>query len=139
MVENRTWLVFANEKRCNHVKSFREMGFISWVRGRVKFELGDIVYIFISSERKVCFKTQVTEIDVERGDSKYWIGKAPVDNTHKLQLIQEYMGDELNERELMKYGFKGGRSIQTPMFKNHELIKYIDSCFQKQAENVKLK
>jgi hypothetical protein len=28
---NRTWLVFANEKRCDHILSIMVQGFISWI------------------------------------------------------------------------------------------------------------
>lgn len=55
---NKEWIAFANEKKCNHAKSLIKSGFISWVN-TANFEVGDIVYLFMSNTRNVRFKTQV--------------------------------------------------------------------------------
>ena len=124
--KNRTWLVFANREKCRHADSIRETNFINWVM-KVKFSIGDIVYIFMSDERKVRFQMEVVEINCKREDQRYWVTDAPDDNTCKLKAIKEYYGDKLNERELEKHGFQGGRSIETPMYKNEVLFNYIRS------------
>lgn len=56
MSNNRTWLAFANRKRCRHSDAIHSLGFISWRMGRVRFSIGDIVYLFMSDERCVRFK-----------------------------------------------------------------------------------
>mgnify|MGYP006918768460 FL=1 len=43
--------------------------------------------------------------------------------------VQEYRGNSLNEVEIYKYGFKGGRSIQRSLCNNTELLDYIASQF----------
>ena len=129
MKNNRTWLVFANEDKCNHILSFEEQGFISWVENKIKFALYDTVYVFVSSERRIRYKTKVVAVNCRRGDAKYWKGIAPNDTTSMLQLVQEFSGNELDELILLSYGFKGGRSIQTPMCNNTELFEYVESVF----------
>ena len=53
---NRTWLAFANRKRCRHADAIHTLGFISWSMGRARFAIGDVVYLFMSDERCDRFK-----------------------------------------------------------------------------------
>lgn len=62
-------------------------------------------------------------------DSDFWIEKAPDDITYKLKLFSEYKGNALDESELLKHAFKGGRSLQTPICNNMTLFNYIKSVF----------
>lgn len=103
-MKNKTRLAFANEKKCRHADALKELGFISWTMYRNRFYIGDIVYLFMSDDRYVRFKTVVVETDCERGDTAYWIIPAPKDKTYKLKLIAEYEGDELGEEVLARYG-----------------------------------
>ncbi len=128
-METKRWLAFANRKRCNHAQALRELGFINWTMNRVNYNIGDIVYLFLSDERCVRFKTIVVDKDCRREDSMYWIEPAPNDLTYKLELVSEYSGSELSEDELKKHGFNGGLSIETPMYQNIQLIDYIDNVF----------
>ena len=43
MLNNRTWLAFANRKRCRHTDAIHSLGFINWRMGRARFSIGDIV------------------------------------------------------------------------------------------------
>lgn len=60
---NKEWIAFANEKKCNHAKSLIKSGFISWVN-IANFEVGDIVYLFMSNTRNVRFKLKLLPIIV---------------------------------------------------------------------------
>jgi hypothetical protein len=134
MEHNRRWLVYANESRCNHVKALSEIGYVSWNPHNRKFKVGDYVYMFLSLDRNVRFKTKVTAVNVPRTDQKYWITAPSNSLTCRLELITEYNGEHLNEEELKKHGFKGGGSIEQPMCGNKELLDYIEEVFSKQEE-----
>ena len=121
---NRIWLAFTNEERCNHYACLKEQGFISWRKNRNNFQVGDIIYLFSSTERKIIFKTIVVG-EEQRQDNDYWYGEAPNDLTWRLEALEEYSGDLLNEDFLKEHGFKGGRSLQHPMYNNPELFAYI--------------
>ena len=106
---NRTWIAFANKKRCRHADAINTLGFISWRMGRARFAIGDIVYLFMSDERYVRFKMIVT--------------------TYKLELLAESNRSRLTESDLLQHGFKGGKSLENPNCNNMELINYIKSVF----------
>lgn len=130
MSHNRTWLAFASVKRCRHADAIHTLGFINWRMGKnIRFDIGDIVYLFMSDERKVRFKMRVTAKNCKREDSDFWIEKAPDDITYKLDLLSEYKGNALDESELLGHGFKGGRSLQAPNCNNKAIIDYIESIF----------
>ena len=113
--------------RAGSVKEYQTVVAVGpMVRG---IEVGDIVYLFMSNTRNVRFKTQVVADNCKREDSEYWLEQAPTDITFRLKLVAEYSGDQLNESVLIKHGFKGGRSLQTPSYKNENLMDYIKSIF----------
>ena len=126
---NRTWLAFANRKRCRHADAILNLGFISWRMGRARFAIGDVVYLFMSDERCVRFKMVVTADNCKREDKAYWVETPPNDITYKLELLEEYNGAYLSEQELCKHCFKGGRALEIPSCNNVELINYIKSVF----------
>ena len=129
MLRNRTWLAFANRKRCRHADAILSLGFISWRMGRARFAVGDVVYLFMSDERCVRFKMVVTAENCKREDQVYWVETPPNDITYKLELLEEYDGAKLSEQELRKHSFKGGRALEIPSCNNVELINYIKSVF----------
>lgn len=129
MFQNRTWLAFANRKRCRHADAIHNLGFISWRMGGARFAIGDVVYLFMSDERRIRFKMVVTKENSKREDQDYWIGTAPNDITYKLEFLEEYNGTELNETVLFEHGFSGGRSIEGPICNNEKLLNYIKSKF----------
>ena len=104
MINNRTWLAFANRKRCRHADAIHSLGFINWRMGRARFAIGDVVYLFMSDERRVRFKMVVTAENVEREDQTFWVEKAPSDKTYRLELLEEYDGTLLSEQEMFKHG-----------------------------------
>ncbi len=67
----------------------------------------------------------------ERMDSKYWKIPAPKDISWRLEAVQEYRDNQLDEVTMNCYGFNGGRSIQKPMYNNPELFAFIESQFEK--------
>ena len=95
--------------------------------------IGDVVYLFMSDERRVRFKTEVVAEGSKREDTDYW--QIPVSNhlTFKLEYRDEYQGDALDEDVLKQHGFNGGRSIELPMCNNASLFQYIESVFDKKG------
>ena len=134
MENNRRWLVYANESKCNHVKAFSEIGYVSWNPHNRKFKVGDIVFMFLSIDRSVRFKAKVTAVGIPRTDQKYWSNTPSNSPTCKLDFVAEYNGELLNEEELKKHGFKGGGSIEQPMCGNRELLDYIEEIFTKEEQ-----
>ena len=131
MKGNRNWLVFANRNKCHHAEALHELGFVNWKEGRVNMAIGDVVYMYMSNERRVRFKTRVVAEGVKREDGKYWQETPSKDLTFKLKLIDEYSGHELDDDKLKENGFKGGRNIERPMSNNPALFQYIEGVFEK--------
>ena len=129
-MENRRWLVYANNENCNHDKAFAELGFISWNPQNRKFCVGDIVYIYMSKDCAVRYKTKVTAIKIQREDWEYWYVTPTEGLSCKLELVAEYNGTLLTSVEMKKHGFKGGRSIELPMCNNDQLLDYIEEQFK---------
>ena len=133
MAEKRNWLVFANRIKCHHAEALHELGFVNWKEGRVNMTIGDVVYMYMSDERRVRFKTQVIAEGVKREDGMYWQEPPSKDLTFKLKLLDEYSGDELDDVKLKEHGFKGGRSIERPMSNNPALFQYIEGVFENKS------
>ena len=127
-----TWLAFAQRKHCHHREALLNLGYINWTMYRTNFKVGDIVYLFMSDERRVCFMTKVVAKDCDRTDISYWQIQPNMHFMYKLDLVKEYNGDKLTEEELIKHGFKGGKSLQHPIKNNEELLKYIDEVFDEE-------
>ena len=141
MIGNKNWLVFANRDKCHHAEALYELGFVNWrSRKNFKMSIGDYVYLYVSDERRVRFKTQVVAENCERQDDKFWQDDAKgvtlYDPTYKLQYRDEYKGHELDDAVLREHGFNGGGSILTPNYKNTELLDYIESIFGKKRHGI---
>lgn len=104
-------------------------GIVSWV-DTYGFQVGDIVYLFMSNSRNVRFKTIVEACGVPREDSAFWIEKAPKDLTCRLKIVGENQSNLLKEDNMKTHGFNGGRSLQRPICKNRQLITYIQDHFE---------
>ena len=126
----KKWLAYANRDMFRHADALHEIGFICWTMYRTNFSIGDEVYLFMSDERRVRFKTKVVEDNFVRGDGKYRLDGGPENNlTYKLELVAESLNDGLKEEHLFAHGFNGGRSIQHPIWNNPKLFDYIMPFF----------
>lgn len=135
----QVWLAFANSKKFDAISCFRELGHSNWKMGTRHFSVGDIVYFYVSSERKVMFKTRVVAINLYQDvwdDDIYWSDKEREKAKGKQRMIldniEEYHGEELNEESLRQFGFPEKKSsLQQPVYGGgySECIKYIKSKF----------
>ena len=83
----RSWLAFANSKVCRHANAIHDKGFINWgMKDNFHFSVGDIIYLFVSNERRVMFQMEVIAENSPREDQSYWVIDAPNDRTYKLLL-----------------------------------------------------
>jgi hypothetical protein len=130
----RTWLAFANRTKCHHKEALEDLHYINWRKEGIGFEIGDTVYLFMSDERSIRFKTEVVEENCQRTDLAYWQVPTTSNITFKLELRKEYFGNELTEAKLMQHGFNGGRSIQHPMYNNPTLFLYINKVFDEPTD-----
>lgn len=133
---NRTWLAYAQRKICHHREALENLHFISWSMDSAKFEVGDIVYLYMSNEKSIRFKTEVVSENVSRGDAAYWVAEVHPKPTYKLALRKEYFGDALTEEKLMQHGYKRG-SLQRAICNNPRLFAYIEETFN-DAKAVKI-
>ena len=127
LMRNNKWLVLANPKRCRHTDCLHELGFVSWVQKSYPFQIGDIVFLYINGAVK--FKTVVEDAVNYREDSDYWIEQPPQHPTFRLRLVKESEGHGLQAKDLVQFGFKGGRSLQRYIHHNINLLTYIDTFF----------
>ena len=127
--QTKIWIAFANAAKCNHAAAFNQLRFICWTMNGVKFNIGDIVYLFTSDTRSIRFKGEVVEENVPRSDCQFWKISPPNDMTYKVKRLGIYNGILLDERHLLQNGFHGGRSLQHPIYKNKQLIDYVTSIF----------
>ncbi len=126
----KRWLAYANSKMFRHADALHEIGFICWTMHKTPFSIGDEVYLFMSDERRIMFKTKVVADNYVRKDLEYCLDGGDTDNlTYKLDLVVESMSDELKEENLKAHGFNGGQSIKKPMHNNPELFEYITHFF----------
>ena len=97
--EHKNWLVCVNASRCDHYKSLKEAGFISWIRERNNFAIGDIVYIFSSKEGKIIYKAEVDINDLFSA-----VAEIEENNLKKKNIILSYsckMEKRLLDKDLM--------------------------------------
>lgn len=131
---NKRWLAYANTDKCNHIKALKTLGYISWSNDSRKFEVGDVVFLYIRQYRRVIYKTHVERINILREDTDFWKEQfqQEVKNqlTSRLRLEKIYKGEELNEEKLSNYGYDG-KSIQRPSSKNERLLSYIEQVFDR--------
>ena len=131
MAKNRSWLVFAKKESCRHALALNQMGYLCWNPHHCKFEVGDTVYMFMSTDRHIRFKTTVTAVNVPRTDQKYWLIPTRDVPVSRLDFVEYYSGNKLDEFSLMDHGFKGTKSLQQAKLLDGELLDYIEAQFTK--------
>jgi len=127
--EKRTWIVFANEDFIRHRDLLTKTNHIYWPVNIVNFEIGDIVYLFMSDTKTINYKLIVSAKKANRDDQEFWLKDSPQDNVFVLEQLIKIDNDLLKDKVLKKYGFNGGKSIRRPVYNKPELIHYIDSVF----------
>jgi hypothetical protein len=137
----KVWLAYANTEKFDAINCFRNLGYSFWKMGNRHFSIGDIIYFYVSSESRVMFKTQVVEINMHQptwDDDEYWSEaervKAVGKRRMRLELMNEYNGDELDDERLRLYGMPERKSpLEQPVYKKYtDCIEYISRTFNGQ-------
>ena len=128
------WIRTANSKASNNIrKEFQETGYIDWRQGKNKYEIGDIIFIYIISPiKKIEFKTKVEKIDIpfDATDKEESIaGDGKVDEKYVRLRFIKYIDDKrLNLKNLKENGFRS--SLQGPSkIKDEQVSNYINDIF----------
>ena len=135
----KIWLAYANTQKFDAIECFRTLGHSNWKMGSRNFSVGDTIYFYVSSERKVMFKTRVKKLNMrneEWDDDIYWTEKERLKALDKprmlLELESEYDGVELSEEILRQYGLPEKKSLlQQPVYGGglSSCIEYIKNKF----------
>lgn len=131
------WLKSANGKMYDHASSFAHHGSIDWRQGNVKYNIGDLVYIYCAKPlQKIRYKCRVTELDKNsyqiRNDKEYWINQSEYEKSlngrfFNLELVEEVDSEKLSLPLLIQNGLKV--APQGSIKLNDNLENYISSIF----------
>lgn len=132
-----SWLISASEKVFDVTSAFATSEYVDW-RQSGKFQVGDTIYIYVSSPvQKVKFKTVVEKIDipfVETYDSKeFWTKEEfHIESQSKkfarLRLVTKSDSEFLSLEHLLQNGLSS--YPQGPRRVNEELKAYLDNYLE---------
>lgn len=136
-----TWIVRANPSRFRIHDYIREHKVVEF-RQTMKFQEGDIVYLYITApDKKVEYKMVVERADIPLSDtwddSAYSLLGKPTtfvdsDKFVRFKYIAYIDTDELCYKKLLEHGFKYTMQSDRPV--NNETEAYIESIFQKMTK-----
>ena len=132
------WIISANSQMYDHASSFEHYSFIDWRQGNVRFEVGDIVFIYSTQPIKMIqYKCVIEKIDLYspniRDDKEYWKDIAEYEKSidgkfMRLKLIDQIYNQKLSLENLKANGLNA--APQGPQrIENEELLKYINLNF----------
>ncbi len=132
------WIIAANSNLYDLSSSFEHFGFIDWKQGKIKYELGDTVYIYCSKPLQMLqYKCRVEKMDLNsnqiRDDKEYWLNeeeyyKSLNGKFMRLNLIEQVSNNKMKLDQLIQNGFKS--APQGPVkIKDQRLLKYIEKFF----------
>ena len=124
-----SWIIPCNMKQYDVVGAFNNLPMIDWKQSSTSINVGDIVYIYVSTPIKAikykCVVRKTLMDKIEINDTPYIIdGSNYVYSKYhmKLELLETY-GEELTLDKLREQGLKG--NIQGPQRVNEMLLKYM--------------
>ena len=124
-----SWIIPCNLKQYDVVGAFNNLPMIDWKQSATSINVGDIVYIYVSTPIKAikykCVVRKTLMDKIEINDTPYIIdGSNYVYSKYhmKLELLETY-GEELTLDKLREQGIKG--NIQGPQRVNELLLKYM--------------
>ena len=137
------WMIPANPKIYNHAKFFDDYGYVDW-KQRLKFEVGDIVYLYCSKPfQKVMYKTKVIKESIPFSecteDKDYWTNPDDYESSKsymraRLKLLGRADREELSLEYLMNNGLNAApqKGFKVP----DNLAAYMDKYFELESPNM---
>ena len=133
------WMIPANPKKYDHERFFNDHGYVDWMQ-RLKFQVGDIVYLYCSAPlKKVMYKTKVIKESMQFSectyDRDYWTNPEDYENASnflraRLELIEFADKEELSLEFLKENGLNAApqKGIKVP----DNLAEYMDKYFKQE-------
>ena len=127
----RKWVISSKPKYYNVVGAFNTLKSINWKQGEKKFQIGDIVYIYVAEPLKaIKYKTEVIQINLATptiDDSEFVIDGSKFDSEKhmELSLLKSFDDDLLSYQEITEKSIKGLKGIQGPRILTDELESFI--------------
>lgn len=132
------WIIPSNPSIYDSAASFEKNGFVDWRQNKNKYEIGDIIYLYISrTAKKVMFKGIVEKVDIPSSevthDKEFWTDLDEYNNQYdgkycRIKLLEQTDRDELSYDSLKNKGLTG--TIQSPRKLDDNLAEYIEKYFK---------
>lgn len=130
---SKEWIVPCNPTQYNLEGQLSREDIVYW-RQNARYEIGDIVYIYLSSGTSaIRYKTVVSavDLDADADNENYWIDQTMKSSNPKrvcLKLLKEFDKSQLPIGALREHGLKS--TIQGPMKLVGELAEYVHEVDQ---------
>lgn len=122
-----------DEDMIDHIKCINELKCLYWTKGRKRFAIGDICYLYLTNGgyNQICYKLKVANTSTSRKDEKFW--KVPFfpdpDCIKLIPISSMYEGNYLKRADLENIGIS--RYIQSYRYLDKEQVDYIEQELQK--------
>lgn len=135
------WIIAGNETIFRVIDYFRDFDVVDWKQSHYSFEVGDIVFMYISAPHSpIMYMLEVTKRDIPYSktmdDKIYWTHKHKLEEDIKkykyirLKLLKQTNTQNLSLSSLCQLGLK--KAPQGAMHQlSKELIEYILKNFEK--------
>ena len=131
------WMIPSNPKTYDVERFFKDYGYVDW-KQHLKFQIGDIVYIYCSTPtKKVMYKTKVIKESMPFSectyDKDYWMNPDDFDSSSsylrvRLELLERVDRDELSLTFLKNNGLNA--APQKGIVVSDKLSEYMDKYFK---------
>lgn len=136
--ERRTWLITAKRDTFLLTECLARYGEYHWQQGRYNVNVGDVIYIYLSEERRIAYRTDVVSINMPYDrwmarEEEFWVNKDRINESEEgkkyalLTLSGSTNSPDLSEDNLVLHGFL--RAPQGTKLLEGELLEYIEKTF----------
>ena len=71
---SKIYILKGDEDMIDHIKCINELKCLYWTKGRKRFAIGDICYLYLTNGgyNQICYKLKVANTSTSRKDEKFW-------------------------------------------------------------------